>query len=106
MTNRVPPNAIEIEKAILGAILLEKDAMGIVSEVLKPDMFYSTANQIVYGAMLELSNKSQPIDLLTITDQLQATRQIETIGGAYYLASLTNQVVSSAHTANHCILFQ
>jgi replicative DNA helicase len=102
MTNRVPPNALDIEKAVLGAILLEKEAINLVSEMVKPEMFYSTANQVVYEAIMTIHAKSHPVDLLTVKDELTATRKLEMIGGSYYLVQLTNDVVSSGHTANHC----
>lgn len=99
MTNRVPPNALDIEKAVLGAILIEKEAINMVVDLLIPEMFYGTANQIVYKAIKTLYDKSQPIDLLTVKDELKS--ELNTIGGVYYLTSLTNDVVSSAHITNH-----
>jgi replicative DNA helicase len=102
MTSKVPPQAIEIENAVLGAILLEKEAIEIAAGLLSPEMFYSNANQIVFSAMYELHNKSQQIDYLTIQDHLSAKGELQTIGGVYYLTTLTNAVVSSAHIERHC----
>lgn len=102
MTERVQPQAVEIEKAILGAILLEKEAINTAIELLKPEMFYNTANQYVFSAYLDLYSKSEPIDHLTVSDHIKAKNQVEKIGGMYYLTQLTNTVVSSAHLTKHC----
>jgi replicative DNA helicase len=102
MSNRVPPQATDIEKAIIGIILIEKEAINTANELLRPEMFYSTANQMVFSAFTELHNKNQPIDFLTVTDYLKARGELSTIGGAYYLTDATNAVVSSAHLERHC----
>lgn len=102
LLNRVPPNAVEMEKVVLGAIMIDRDALPIASELLRPEMFYHIHHQIVYSAILELGNKGWNIDLTTVTDQLKADKKLEEIGGQAGVAMLTNNVVSSAHTLNHC----
>ncbi len=101
ITKSIPPQAKDAEVAVLGAILLESDALGRVSDILNPDAFYVTANAKVYSAILELSRKSQPIDIITVVQQLVSDKALEEVGGAYGVTKLTNAVVSSAHIEAH-----
>ena len=94
---KVPPQAKDLEEAVLGAIMLEKSAFDTVVEILKPECFYVEAHQRIYSAMQSLSNKSQPIDILTVAEELRFKEELEMIGGAYYVTKLTNAVVSSAN---------
>lgn len=104
---KVPPQAKELEEVILGAIMLEKDAFDTVAEYLKPDCFYVDANQRVFTAMQNLSRKSQPIDILTVIEELRSLEELDLVGGAYYVTKLTNSVTSSANIEHHCkIVFQ
>lgn len=99
---KVQPQALELEEAVLGAILLDKDALGIVSNILKSkDDFYSDQNKAVYGAVLSLASKYAPIDLLTVTEELKKSGQLDVIGGGYYLVEMTNRVGSSANIEYH-----
>src|SRR5688500_11209126 len=98
---KVPPQAKELEEAVLGAIMLEKSAFDTVVEILKPECFYVEAHQRIYSAMQSLSNKSQPIDILTVVEELRFKEELEIIGGAYYVTKLTNAVVSSANIEAH-----
>jgi replicative DNA helicase len=98
---KVPPQAKELEEAVLGAIMLEKSAFDTVVEILKPECFYVEAHQRIYSAMQSLSNKSQPIDILTVAEELRFKEELEMIGGAYYVTKLTNAVVSSANIEAH-----
>src|ERR1043165_1801755 len=98
---KVPPQAKDLEEAVLGAIMLEKNAFDTVVEILKPECFYVEAHQLIYRAMQSLSNKSQPIDILTVAEELKSKEELEMIGGAYYVTKLTNAVVSSAHIEAH-----
>lgn len=98
---RVPPQAKELESAILGAILLEKNAFDIANGILKADCFYIDANQRIYAAMVSLAGKNMPIDLLTIVNELQTREDLEAVGGPYYVSKLTNSVVSSANISAH-----
>jgi replicative DNA helicase len=103
----VPPKAEEIEEAILGAVMLEKDAIDTVMATLPVEAFYVDKHQSIYKAMLSLSKKSQPIDTLTVSEELKATVGLESIGGIFSLVKLTNSVVSSAHIEQHCrIVFE
>jgi len=98
---KLPPQAIELEEAVLGAMLLEKDAVNDVLDILSPDSFYKESHVKIYRAIQELFGKSEPIDILTITNQLRKTGELELVGGAYYISSLTNRVISSAQAEYH-----
>src|SRR5678815_4828939 len=98
---KVPPQAKDLEEAVLGAIMLEKDAFDSVAEILKPECFYVEAHQRIFKAMQSLANKSQPIDILTVVEELRSREELEMVGGPYYVTRLTNMVVSSAHIVSH-----
>ncbi|MEB3330839.1 MAG: DnaB-like helicase N-terminal domain-containing protein, partial [Candidatus Sericytochromatia bacterium] len=98
---RVPPQAVDLEEAVLGAIMLEKDALTAVIDVLKPEVFYKEAHQEIFRAITELFNKSEPVDILTVVNQLKLTGRLDIIGGAYYITQLTNRVASSANVEYH-----
>ena len=98
---KVPPQAKELEEAVLGAIMLEKGAFDAVIEILKPECFYVDANQRIFKAMQSLANKSQPIDILTVVEELRSREELDLVGGPYYVTKLTNAVVSSANIEAH-----
>jgi replicative DNA helicase len=101
MYGKVPPQAKELEEAVLGAIMLEKSAFDTVVEILKPECFYVDANQRIYKAMQGLAIKSLPIDLLTVVEELKFREELDIVGGPYYVTKLTNAVVSSANIDAH-----
>jgi replicative DNA helicase len=98
---KVPPQAIEIEEAVLGALMLEKDALTAVIDILKPESFYKEAHALIYNAIRTLFNESQPIDLLTVTNQLRKDGALEEVGGAYAVTTLTTKVNSAANVEYH-----
>ncbi|RYZ20316.1 MAG: replicative DNA helicase [Chitinophagaceae bacterium] len=98
---KVPPQAKDLEEAVLGAIMLEKGAFDAVVEILKPESFYVDAHQKVFRAMKSLANKSQPIDILTVVEELRSMEELEVVGGPYYVTKLTNMVVSAANVEAH-----
>ncbi|MBC6490801.1 replicative DNA helicase [Flavihumibacter stibioxidans] len=98
---KVPPQAKDLEEAVLGAIMLEKGAFDTVVEILKPECFYTDAHQRIFKAMQGLSQKSQPIDILTVVEELRKREELEMVGGPYYVTKLTNTVVSSANIDAH-----
>src|SRR5687767_6760310 len=98
---KVPPQAKELEEAVLGAIVLEKGAFDIVIEILKAECFYVDSHQRVFKAMQSLANKSQPIDILTVVEELRFKEELDLVGGPYYVTKLTNSVVSSANIEAH-----
>lgn len=98
---RVLPQAVDLEEVILGALMLERDAVNLVIEILRPEIFYKESHQIIYEAIYTLFGKSSPIDMLTVTDELRRMGKLEAVGGAYYIAYLTNRVVSAANIEYH-----
>jgi replicative DNA helicase len=98
---KVPPQAKELEEAVLGAIMLEKSAFDTVVEILKPECFYLEGHQRIYRTMQSLAQKSQPIDILTVVEELKMREELELVGGPYYVTKLTNAVVSSANIETH-----
>ncbi len=98
---KLPPQAKDLEEAVLGAIMLEKSAFDIVIEILKPECFYVDGHQRIYNAFLRLSQKSLPIDILTVVEELKISEELEMVGGPYYVTKLTNAVVSTANIEAH-----
>jgi len=98
---KIPPQAIPLEEAVLGAVLLDKEALNTVNEILQPDSFYLEAHQLIFKAMLNLLNKMQPVDLLTLNEEIRRMGKLEDIGGSVYLARLTDKVASSANIEFH-----
>ena len=98
---KLPPQAVDLEQAVLGALMLEKDALTTVIDILKPESFYKDQHQEIYGAIQELFKNSEPIDMLTVTNQLRKDAKLEFIGGAYYITELTRGVNSSANIEYH-----
>ncbi len=104
LKGKLPPQAIDLEQSILGALMLEKDALTEVIDILKPGSFYEEAHQQIYLAITQLFNMSAPIDLRTVVNQLRKNGKLESVGGAYYLTSLTARVSSAANIEFHARL--
>ena len=98
---KVPPQAKDLEEAVLSAIMLEKNAFDTVAEILKPECFYVEGHQRIFRSMQALAQKSQPIDILTVVEELRTKEELEMVGGPYYVTKLTNTVVSSANIETH-----
>ncbi|MGQ9619353.1 MAG: replicative DNA helicase [Bacteroidales bacterium] len=98
---RIPPQAIDMEEAVLGALMLEKEAVITVLDILKPESFYKEAHQKIFTAISNLANKDYPIDLYTVTEELRANNELESVGGPVYLTQLTSRVVSAANVEYH-----
>jgi len=98
---KLPPQAIDLEEAVLGALMLEKDALTAVVDILLPDSFYKDAHKMVYEAILDLFNAGEPIDLLTVTNQLRKNGKLELVGGAYFITELTSRVSSASNIEYH-----
>ena len=101
---RLQPQAKEIEEAVLGALMLEKDAYYIVSEILRQECFYENAHQLIFQAIVDLAISQRPIDMLTVTEQLRKSGNLEAVGGPYYITQLTGKVASTAHLEYHATL--
>ncbi len=98
---KLPPQALDLEEAVLGALMIEKDALSSVVDILKPETFYKEAHQRIYNAILTLFGNSDPIDLLTVTQQLRKTGELEVVGGGGYVSELTFRVNSAANIEYH-----
>ncbi len=101
---KVPPHSIEAERAVLGSLLIDKDAVIKVADLLAQDDFYHEVHGTIYRAILDLYEKRTPIDLLTTKTQLDDKKQLDVIGGASYLAMLANEVHTSTHIYNYALI--
>ena len=98
---RIPPRDIDVEQAVLGALMLEKDAYSVVCDLLKPESFYDPTNSMVYAAIQQLGAAQKPIDMLTVTEQLRLDGNLEKIGGPVVVSELTSRVLSGANVEYH-----
>ena len=98
---RIPPQATDLEEVVLGALMLEKEAVNEVIDILSPEAFYLDKHQKIFAAIKALFGKSEPIDILTVTNELKQRGELEMVGGAYYISKLTNRVVSAANIEYH-----
>ncbi len=98
---KIPPQATDLEEAVLGALMLERNAVNDVIDILKPESFYRDTHQKIYASIQELFQRSEPIDILTVTAELRKRGELDLIGGAYYISFLTNRVASSANIQFH-----
>ena len=97
----LPPQSIETERLVLGALMVDKDAFTVVSEILRPETFYEPRNQKVFAAIQTLSINENPVDIVTVTEQLKRDGTLEEVGGQMYVYDLTAHVASSAHVEYH-----
>jgi replicative DNA helicase len=98
---KLPPQAIDLEEAVLGALMLEKDALSTVIDILKPEVFYQESHKKIFEAIQLLFQKSKPVDILTVTSELRTLGLLEMVGGAYYITNLTDRVASAANIEYH-----
>jgi len=100
-TGKLTPQAVDFEEVVLGAVMIDSEAISTVLDILEPKMFYVEAHQHIFSAFKKLFALAQPIDLLTVTNQLRKDKLLDVVGGASYLAALTNRVTSSANIEFH-----
>jgi len=98
---KVPPQAIDMEEAVLGAIMLEKEAVIAILDILKPESFYKETHKKIFKAISDLSLREYPVDLYTVTEELKNHNELESVGGPVYLTQLTSKVVSAANVDYH-----
>jgi replicative DNA helicase len=98
---KIQPQALPLEEAVLGALMLDREGLAIVMDTLRSDSFYLDAHKLIYTAILRLFERSDPVDLLTVTEELRKNGNLEKIGGAYYLVELTNRIASAANIEYH-----
>ncbi len=98
---KIPPQALDLEEVVLGAMMLESNRLAEVIEVLKPDAFYKEAHQVIFSAILRLFAHNEPVDILTVTEELRKSGELELAGGPYFITMLTNRVASTANIEFH-----
>ena len=103
---RIPPQSIESEKAVLGSILLRKDALNDIEDVITADCFYVEKHKIIYEAMIDLMQKNEPIDMLSLSTKLAERKQLESVGGNQYLGEIVNVVPSSTNVRHYADIVQ
>jgi replicative DNA helicase len=99
--DRLPPQSLEAEQSVLGSVLIDRDAIVEVAEFLRPDDFYRQANGLIYGAMVELFERREPIDIVTVAEALERKEELDAIGGRSYLSSLSNQTPTAVHAVQY-----
>ena len=98
---KLPPQAIDLEEAVLGAMMIDKKGVDEVIDILQPDAFYKEQHKFIFEAIVQLFNDTQPIDLLTVSAQLRKNAKLDLVGGDFYLIQLTQKISSSAHIEFH-----
>jgi replicative DNA helicase len=98
---RLPPQAPELEQAVLGALMLERNAVNEAIDILQPESFYVDAHKKIFDTILSLFRNDQPIDILTVTEELKKRGELDLVGGPFYISQLTNKVASSANVQYH-----
>jgi len=98
---KLPPQAVEIEEIVLGALMLEQNALSSVMDILSPEVFYKESHQKIFIAITELFSRAEPIDILTVTNELKTRGELEIVGGPYFISQLTNRVTSAANIEYH-----
>lgn len=101
LTDKIPPQNLEAEASVLGALLIDKDTVIKIADILRPDDFYKNANGFIFEVILELFERHQPIDILAVANRLEEKGSLSTIGGRAYLASLANAVPTAAHIVSY-----
>jgi len=103
---KVPPQNIEAEKCVIGSLLIDKDAIVKIADIIKPEDFYQEKHKIIFEAMLEIYEKREPIDLLSLSNKLKEKKKFKVIGGQSYLTDLTNQVPTASNIVNYANIVQ
>ncbi len=98
---KIPPQAIDLEEAVIGAMLIDEKGVNEIIEILSPEVFYKKSHQLIYESIERLFRESEPIDLLTVSADLKKNKNFETVGGDFYLINLSQKVSSSAHIEFH-----
>ena len=98
---KIPPQAVDLEEVVLGAMMIDKKGVDEVIDILHPEVFYKNAHQFIFEAIFKLFENSEPVDLLTVSNQLRKDQKLDQVGGDFYLVQLTQKVSSSAHIEFH-----
>ncbi len=103
---KIPPQALDLEEAVLGAMMLEQYAINKVIDILQPEMFYKQSHTHIYEAIKQLFGRSEPVDILTVNQELSKQGVIDVVGGSYYVMQLTNRIASGANIEFHARIIQ
>ena len=103
---KIPPQAIDLEEAVIGAMLIDEKGVNEIIEILSPEVFYKKSHQLIYESIERLFRESEPIDLLTVSADLKKNKNFEAVGGDFYLINLSQKVSSSAHIEYHSRIIQ
>jgi replicative DNA helicase len=98
---RIPPQAVDVEMSVLGAMLIEKEAIARALDLLNEDAFYKEAHRFIFQGMIALFDRSEPVDIVTLTEELKRRGVLEKVGGSYYLTELTERITSAANIEYH-----
>ncbi len=98
---KIPPQALDIEEAVLGSMMLDQNALTSVIDTLKPEVFYKETHQKIFEAIVSLFNKSEPVDILTVSSELKKLGYLEMVGGSFYITQLTDRIASAANIEFH-----
>ena len=101
---KLPPQAIDLEEAVLGALLLESTSLRSVRSIIEAKVFYKEIHQKIYQAIIDLDNESTIADILTVTHKLKQKGELDVVGGAYFISQLTNRVASAANIEVHSMI--
>lgn len=104
--DKIPPSAVEVEQAVLGALILERDAFYQVAEMLSVNSFYDHKHQLIFDTVANLINSGKPVDLLMVTQELKSRNILEEVGGPLYITQLANMVASAGHIEHHARIIQ
>jgi replicative DNA helicase len=102
LIGRVPPHSLEAEQSVLGAMILNKEAINTAIEIIRPDDFYKEANKEIFESILVLFNKNEPVDLITLSEELKRRGTLENIGGVTYLADISSSIATTANVKYYC----
>ena len=103
---KLPPQAIDLEEAVIGAMLIDEKGVDEVIEILIPEVFYKKSHQLIFESIERLFKNSEPIDLLTVSADLKKSKNLKNVGGEFYLIELSQKVSSSAHIEHHARIIQ
>jgi replicative DNA helicase len=101
---KIPPQALDIEEAVLGGLMLERRAMETASKIIDTGVFYKESHQLIYQAIATIYNNNLPVDILTVTNELRTNGRLNDVGGAFYITKLTSRIASSANIEYHCAI--
>jgi len=100
----IQPQAIDLEEAVLGAMLLDRNCIHSIVNILSPDVFYLPKHSLIYESILSLYDKGSPIDILTVTSELRSKGNLDKVGGAFYVTQLTSRIASTANIEQHAAI--